>query len=771
MMGPAIVLLAAAATGGAYLSEMKNFAASAERHLRFPTTDGEPLAYYGTGDSTPRALRTTAAAMAVYATLGESGVDGGPRYRELALGSFRYLLRSHETGEYLCADGKQWRFSDGFRFAEGCPAWNLIAPGVDRDWRDAWTRLWMSREAPFFPELPERRACPPAGRYDRFAAAAERAYAASCAWRGVPYAPPGRDIRQGGRLGLGHARETSCGRLDGGDWTIDTTVEDSAPRGCDEGVRAVLRRQSRIRRLDAATALVREKVTALRDVELEYGFDSTPYEPGVVKPLCGGAPAAQCLVSLRAGETLYDVLYAVGTNAASLAGASADPASMKLPVVTEEGDETAFWQSLIDAATSAGGGRVTVTGGDHIVAQLELKDNVTLEIPSGARLLAVTNGAAYRWTCGLKAELQQAGVVVAYGATNIALVGGGVIDGRGDLLPRSRALPVRWRNVFFFRCRDVVVDGLALTRPVFWSCFLRECDHVLVRRLAISSHANYNNDGLDLCVSNALVEDCDIDSDDDALVLKNFDAGFVSENVEVRNCRLSSNASFIKFGTETFGRFRNFRIHDCSLAAKTPSGDRDDEGTAAWPGLRGRRNGITGIAVYLADGGTMEDVLVRDIDMGEGVRVPFNIRLGRRNSRADGTPSYLRDIAFERVRMSECAASAVGNYICGVPGLDIENVAIRDCTFRMMACPGSGDRVEREYPERESECPGGALFDGANPGWFLTTRHARGICLENVSLSLEGDGEERPAVVSFEPGAVSATGDPVRIHVRQPRGR
>ena len=71
-------------------------------------------------------------------------------------------------------------------------------------------------------------------------------------------------------------------------------------------------------------------------------------------------------------------------------------------------------------------------------------------------------------------------------------------------------------------------------------------------RLRCFSHSNRTNDGIDIESSNVLVEDCDIDSGDDAVVFKTeSDKLFPVTNVVVRNCRIASRCNGVKFGTGT----------------------------------------------------------------------------------------------------------------------------------------------------------------------------------------------------------------------------
>ena len=431
-------------------------------------------------------------------------------------------------------------------------------------------------------------------------------------------------------------------------------------------------------------------------------------------------------------------------------------------------NETAEWQARIDAANAAGGGRVVVPAGTHPVAELELKSNVTLELAEGATLTAVNDYSLYRWQKGVKAELQRTGVLVAYGATNIAVLGKGTIDGGGDREPKTAKRPARWRNVYFEDCRSVEIRGVRMENPAFWTCFLRRCDGVLVKGVTIRSLSNYNNDGLDLCVSNALVEDCDIVSEDDAIVMKNFDADWVSENVEIRNCRVSSNASYIKFGTETHGILRNFHIHDCEIVARAASFWRQNVGKPEWPGLTDPMHGTGGLVFLMVDGGILENVRVHDITMRNGVCVPLVFRLGRRRGRENWNRTAMRNIDLERIRMEDAALCGVGNFISGVPGLEIDGVTIRDSSFKMQALPYAPDWRGLFFQEREATNPGAGIFESPMPASFLYVRHARNVRLENLAVEVSGGGDLRPAVVSDAVGAVAVRGCAFGVEERKP---
>ena len=94
--------------------------------------------------------------------------------------------------------------------------------------------------------------------------------------------------------------------------------------------------------------------------------------------------------------------------------------------------ETKAIQDSIDACHETGGGIVRVPSGDFQIGTIELKSNVTLSLDYGAKLLGSTNKADYR-TEGLD-DPREGGphcLIYANGATNVAIEGLGVIDGRG----------------------------------------------------------------------------------------------------------------------------------------------------------------------------------------------------------------------------------------------------------------------------------------------------------------------------------------------------
>ena len=398
-------------------------------------------------------------------------------------------------------------------------------------------------------------------------------------------------------------------------------------------------------------------------------------------------------------------------------------------------------QSRIDAASAAGGGVVTVASGLYLdVRPIVLKSNVTLDVKEGAVIHASTNSADYAFLPG-----QNRGAFIsAIGATNVAIVGGGRIECSGDRMPKVQGAPGRWRGVHLHRCRGVRLEGVTLANSYSWCCYLQQCEEVHVRKVKIVNHANFNNDGLDLEVRNALIEDCDIDSDDDSIVLKNTDSNFTVENVEVRRCRVGGNTNSIKIGTETVGDFRNILIHDCVISPRRNS----DVWPLSYdvPGLdRTVPSGKGGIVLATVDGGTIDGVTVRDIVM-EGVETPIYVRHGRRKG-AD-RESALRNVLIENVKakaVSRIACSVTG--VHGEPKRRPENVVLRNIVLDVPGGTAADDRLAEPVPECEKGYPSPRSFRyHLLPACGVYIRHADDVKLENVTV-VRRAADSRPDVV------------------------
>lgn len=398
-------------------------------------------------------------------------------------------------------------------------------------------------------------------------------------------------------------------------------------------------------------------------------------------------------------------------------------------------------QALIDAAAK-GGGEVLVPAGQWIVKPFELKSNVTLRLDDKAEIHASENPADYSDRPGRRC------FVYAEGATNVAIVGRGLFDGHGYRFRQQtalsgesqpQALPVMLR---LSRCRDVRLEDFSLVNGGAWSCHLRNCNGIRVRGLRILSHVNNTNDGIDIESSNVTVEDCDIDTGDDALCFKTESAPlFPVTNVVVRNCRLASCCNAVKFGTGTYGAMRGIRIEDCRL--ERARGSYGFEWHRLNPGVTNRVSGIAGVAVEVVDGGTLEDVVLRNLTM-EGYGTPFFVREQRRHAPPSGRETYLRNVLIENV--TGIADGRIASSVTGVPGRRPSGITFRNIDLTL---PGGGteEDARRPVPELETAYPDAHMFGHkALPAYGFYVRHADGVVFDNVRLRLASPDVREPIV-------------------------
>ena len=89
--------------------------------------------------------------------------------------------------------------------------------------------------------------------------------------------------------------------------------------------------------------------------------------------------------------------------------------------------------------------------------------------------------------------------------------------------------------IHFNRCSNILLDDFHINGSPFWTIHLFLCNGGIARNLKVYAH-NHNNDGIDLeMTKNVLVENCQFDQGDDAIVIKsgrNRDAWRINQPTE-----------------------------------------------------------------------------------------------------------------------------------------------------------------------------------------------------------------------------------------------
>lgn len=280
-------------------------------------------------------------------------------------------------------------------------------------------------------------------------------------------------------------------------------------------------------------------------------------------------------------------------------------------------DHSADLARALAACEAAGGGRVVLPQGVCRTGPIRLASRTELHVPAGAKLQFIPEPERYlppvltRWE-GVELMGYQP-LIYAYGAEDIAVTGGGVIDGgaddkhwwpwKGSWSGRYKDLPIaetqkgdrarlfemaeqgvapearvfgagsRLRPSFFqpYRSRRVLVEGVTFNSAPFWQLHPVECTDVTIRGVTCASHGP-NNDGIDPeACRDVLIEHCVLDTGDDCIALKsgrNADGrrlGILCENVVIRKCRMKDGHAGVAIGSELSGGVRNVFVSDCQM--------------------------------------------------------------------------------------------------------------------------------------------------------------------------------------------------------------
>ncbi|MDR3218004.1 MAG: hypothetical protein LBU22_03345 [Dysgonamonadaceae bacterium] len=390
--------------------------------------------------------------------------------------------------------------------------------------------------------------------------------------------------------------------------------------------------------------------------------------------------------------------------------------------------DTKAIQAAIDKAAAEGGGIVLFTPGEYVSGSIILKDYVVLRFENGSILLGSLTISDYPEDLGVlkigEPYVWRGPLIYAENARYIGIEGSGIIDGRGTRdnfppFPRENHRPglVRFKD-----CRFVTVKEVTMRNPACWTFHLRNCEDVIIRDIRLNSNSNRNNDGIDVDGGKRIsIIGCNINSEDDAIVLKSFEREKVCDIV-IADCILASTCSAIKIGTETVGDFENISISNCVIY------------------------GSRGINLFSVDGSDINNVTITNIAMRD-TKAAIQLRLGARlrpynlpKDQQFSQPGRLRNIRIAHVHAviaQDHASTGVDNsqnFISGVPGHNIENIDLSDISIGFYG-NGTAQQAKREIPEEIKAYPKIGMF-GDLPAYGFYIRHVQNIRLYNIQFQL-----------------------------------
>ncbi len=401
-------------------------------------------------------------------------------------------------------------------------------------------------------------------------------------------------------------------------------------------------------------------------------------------------------------------------------------------------DTKAFQRAITEVAKQHG--TVRVPHGTYRVGTMRLRSNVRLVLEAGATLLASTKVAdfetrerlPYPTYSDVETSAFRNALVFGERLHDVAIVGEGTIDMRRER--RFGPKPIALR-----RCRDVEVAGITIRRAPNYCVSLGGCDDVVVRGITVRDAFA---DGIDPdCCRRVRIEDCDIESDDDAVVLKSsliLGVPRPTEDVTVRRCRLNSPSNGFKIGTETSGDIRRVTVSDCRIDGRPRKG-------ADPAGLVLAQEG-GGVAIESVDGGHVDDIRVTDVTV-RACDVPVFIRLGSRGrGQPTPAPGSIRNVTITRLTAGGATDACT---LSGVPGHPVEGITFDD--VHITTAPAAPPPT-RPVPELEGEYPQAGMF-GPLPASGFFVRHAAGVTLHEVTVECPPG---RPIIVSDDVIRLSA---------------
>ena len=382
--------------------------------------------------------------------------------------------------------------------------------------------------------------------------------------------------------------------------------------------------------------------------------------------------------------------------------------------------DTSAIQAAVDACAGTGG-TVVLGPGRWEAAQVTLGSRMTFKLAAGATYALIPDAGLYEplpGQEGTEANHVKRPAIQAFGVEGLRVEGPGRVLGRGEAFwdegflasGRSRpSLPRAMPMLHLEDCRGVVVDGLTIHASPGYGVAFTGCDGVRALDVTVRNDARSpNTDGIQVRDSrNVFIERADINTGDDAIVLKSH--GAVVENVVVTDSVLRSDDAAIKFGTGSRVGVRNAVFTDTVI-----------------------RDSRYGIAIFAIDGGTHRDVRFDGLLVETGGRhartYPVFVDVDRRE--ADRDWSVIDGLTLEGLDVRTDGAAL----IAGNPASPIRNLVLRDVNVRRRDEPEDLSRAGGKPRGNARIAAQDGSRDYARVPADLVIAHADGVVLDGVAL-------------------------------------
>ena len=431
---------------------------------------------------------------------------------------------------------------------------------------------------------------------------------------------------------------------------------------------------------------------------------------------------------------------------------------------------TSQLQQAINRIAKKGKGTLVLSSGTYLSGSIFLKSGVTLKLERGATLLGSSNPYDYKLTdVGVSGDDTRhdnacMALVMAQDAQHIAIENEGVIDGNGlqlalnaDSLHHTGELVdahynvrrqrpselVRPKLFFFTGCDDVKITGGEYRSSANWGLSFDQCSNMLLTGFKVYNRAYWNNDGIDITdCQHVRISQCDINSADDGICLKSYHTESANQDIRIDSCHIVSSASAVKFGTASWGGFKNIEIGH----------------------IRVKDTYRSAIAIESVDGAVIDSIYVHDIH-AENTGNAIFVRLGQRAGQRKGSirnvkiqnlycevPFGKPDEAYDlRGPDLDVIHNPIPSSMTGIPDNPIGSVTLENIEIKY---PGRATKGQayiplwrvKDVPEQITKYPEFSMF-GELPAYGFYLRHAKSITMKNVKMTLEAE-DYRPAIVA-----------------------
>ena len=267
-------------------------------------------------------------------------------------------------------------------------------------------------------------------------------------------------------------------------------------------------------------------------------------------------------------------------------------------------DNTAAFSKAIADCSSKGGGRVVVPAGTFFTGPIDVVSNINLYVATGATIKFSTDATKYlpvvegSWESSLLYNYHP--LIFAHDATNVAITGGGTIDGNATSSDwyawagkqNADQTNLRTQNangvaieqriygtghylrpslIQFMNCTNVLFDGFTAKNSPFWTVHAVLSTNVTATNLTITGSAG-NTDGFDPeSCTDVLVKNCTIQTGDDPIAIKagrdrdGWTYYKPSQNIVIQNSNLIAKVG-LAMGSEMSAGIRNVYVEDTTFS-------------------------------------------------------------------------------------------------------------------------------------------------------------------------------------------------------------